>query len=742
MSKKIGTARSLIKTTESALYQTFDLDSLRIAARDGDIATVSRVLDVRPGLCDAQTLYNAAKCGHDAVINLLFALGNFEPDPEPLDNLPSEYSTPILAAIGKDYHVEVIKLFLGNSRFNPARPIQGETYFDIAAQRAGSNWQEEVTILKEAYEEYQNLKTLTGDMAWSLSSRHSKRPLDLDFRKNRSRGSHYKSRKQKQIASSVSKDWLPNKTRHHNFSATSQYKDWSNSCRNVTDRLNKDNESNVAHSEPEDRFVSPSEPNTLSQKYISEPSVTPEVKLVKRPRRKLFSRKALKNERRKEKRRRASISSSTYVASGNLNEERSGRIQLGTKYIESEEKCSVTSEQLYQKPLPLFKNNNKVHYNKCEDLGSEKDQSEKENGLKNHVSIKHGGSSVKRSCSSQTPPLTQSVHLPANTHDQERSLKKSKKNRHNKPNSSNVDIGGVVTAQLNTPISNVSYKSVGKKHSINQGSQRRKPPIFKSQKSPSTLKYINNRVILPIGRLSTGSNSIPLGASFIKNTNGIDRNVGPQDIAERINYSSIKAGNIEDESSNHIHIKIEKSSLNTVRQNDSVDYKDFQIIEDTTKSKSILGKEFSGESEGTRGEEEFKGKQWTQDLDVQKQTQDEQRQRFQEIKCLKCEEQDHRKFEISEEQQRLECIKIEGAQREKRLSKLPLLLKWFDQTPEPKTAEIAKLFSYIVGYRYDTINTKAIGQRGGGEQWMLNTHAAILLGEKDLQLSRCKSQFC
>lgn len=64
--------------------------------------------------------------------------------------------------------------------------------------------------------------------------------------------------------------------------------------------------------------------------------------------------------------------------------------------------------------------------------------------------------------------------------------------------------------------------------------------------------------------------------------------------------------------------------------------------------------------------------------------------------------------------------------------------RWFDQDKDPKTSEKAGLFRFIEGFRYDTIRSEATGQPNGREEWMLNTHAALLLGEKDLQLSRCR----
>jgi hypothetical protein len=104
----------------------------------------------------------------------------------------------------------------------------------------------------------------------------------------------------------------------------------------------------------------------------------------------------------------------------------------------------------------------------------------------------------------------------------------------------------------------------------------------------------------------------------------------------------------------------------------------------------------------------------------------------------KREEAERRRAQVLE-QQRAERARVEKEKREEMLSKLPILLKWFELEKDPKTPDVAKLFKKITGFRYDTINPAFDGQASGREQWMLNYHVAILLGEKDLQLSRCKS---
>lgn len=75
-------------------------------------------------------------------------------------------------------------------------------------------------------------------------------------------------------------------------------------------------------------------------------------------------------------------------------------------------------------------------------------------------------------------------------------------------------------------------------------------------------------------------------------------------------------------------------------------------------------------------------------------------------------------------------------QEKARLDKLPPLMRWLDLHPNPKTRAVAKRFSQVQGCRYDTIDSATNGTAEGREEWVLNTAVALLLGEKDLTLSR------
>ncbi|KAI0480767.1 hypothetical protein GGR56DRAFT_289427 [Xylariaceae sp. FL0804] len=151
-----GTVRST-KTSNHLLYMNLDEKTLRQAAARGDNETVTRVLQVKEHCDDPEALVNAARGGHSVVVNLLLALGGANPDPRPVQGLPVEHGTPMLAAIGQE-NVEVIKLLLSQTRFDPTRRYKGQTYYEVARRREGPNWKEEEHVLKNAYDEAKKSK--------------------------------------------------------------------------------------------------------------------------------------------------------------------------------------------------------------------------------------------------------------------------------------------------------------------------------------------------------------------------------------------------------------------------------------------------------------------------------------------------------------------------------------------------------------------------------------------------------
>lgn len=154
MGQSRRTARSEA-TRNDLLYISPTLENLRDKAGKGDMAGVDHILNMRPE-ADTESVLAAARGGHEPVLQLLIAIGKPKPDPEPL-RLPAYkpgFNTPMLAAIGRG-NVKVIQLLLAQPGFDPSRRLhQGMTYHEIAMERQGSDWHEEVAVLKEAYDKH------------------------------------------------------------------------------------------------------------------------------------------------------------------------------------------------------------------------------------------------------------------------------------------------------------------------------------------------------------------------------------------------------------------------------------------------------------------------------------------------------------------------------------------------------------------------------------------------------------
>jgi hypothetical protein len=150
-----------------------------------------------------------------------------------------------------------------------------------------------------------------------------------------------------------------------------------------------------------------------------------------------------------------------------------------------------------------------------------------------------------------------------------------------------------------------------------------------------------------------------------------------------------------------------------------------------------LAREKLAREEAKRQEEEAerRERQWQEDAEAHHRAEEERRRLYLEQQRLQREDQERRRA-AREAEQRAERLRITRQQEKERLAKLPYLLRWFDQCPNVRSPEITSLFKYMEGIRYDTIRPEATGTHNAREQWLLNTDVALLLGEKDLQLSR------
>lgn len=162
-------------TRNDLLWTKATPENLREFAAKGDIAGVANILNVGQK-ADPESLIAAAKGGHDEVLSLLLGMGDADPDPDPVQGGIQRhgYNTPMLAAIGRG-NLEVIKLLLAQPGFNPTRrPYRDRTYFELARERKGEDWEDEFDLLKDAYDNYlKSKKTRKSDISSPRRPRES-----------------------------------------------------------------------------------------------------------------------------------------------------------------------------------------------------------------------------------------------------------------------------------------------------------------------------------------------------------------------------------------------------------------------------------------------------------------------------------------------------------------------------------------------------------------------------------------
>jgi ankyrin repeat protein len=157
-------------TRNDLLWQSHTQENLKALAAKGNVQGVATILNVLQK-AEPAAVIAAAKAGHEEVLQHLLAMGEVDPDPDPVPDLRPGYNTPILAAIGRG-NVDVITLLVEQTGFNPSKKFKGKTYFEIAQERKGEKWQQEVEILKDVYDKHMSGKTKTK------SPKKIREPLD------------------------------------------------------------------------------------------------------------------------------------------------------------------------------------------------------------------------------------------------------------------------------------------------------------------------------------------------------------------------------------------------------------------------------------------------------------------------------------------------------------------------------------------------------------------------------------
>jgi hypothetical protein len=725
-----GNVRST-KTSDRLLYVSLDDKSLRQAAGRGDEETVTRILQVKENCDDPESMVAAARGGHDLVMQLLLALGSANPDPGPVSSMPGEFATPMLAAIGQE-NIKVIQLLLGQSSFDPSRRFKGETYYEIARRRQGTNWKEEEQLLKDAYDQY---KKTHKDSFKNKSPNRRERDQEREAKRSSRNEAKDDSRAHKRNLSSPSRETEPRKKlTSGRATASPKEKRRSNSFNNHDEQPSPrrgpgrpKKEDRVPAINVSDRENSPA----TMQKQLAKTKradsdmagVSSEGETVK-PRRKLVSKGELRGER--EKQRRASMASSPSSPQDSRHDDHPEK----TKGAALTEKYHDRTEAL------------------------------KRDVSKDRLSVS-GDQSSKRHRSSLTPP-----HHPSSG-DKEDSEVPTKRRRLE---------AGAKERRTKQPSSPDRLHKVSR-DGTTKGSKR-KDHTEEARKDSSKSKSDADPQRRESGRSATSDkSSIHVKAEEID----IDM-TDAADIKEAEAAEARAKQEREEEEKRQAELAEARKKEEEQKRRDAEEKKRReeeeaeQREEEERRRKELEEQKRLEEEERQRREEEERRireeeeKKRKEEEEKKRLEEEERKRREEEERRLREEEERLRREQLEreaaeearrkrEEEERKERERKERLLREElerkraareaeqrrifeeqeriRLARLPPLLRWLDRHPNPKSPGIADKFKHMQGVRFDTMRPEATGSPDGREQWVLNVQVALLLGEKDLDLLRC-----
>ena len=738
------------KTSNHLLYMPMDDKTLRQAAGRGDEETVTRILQVRDTFDDPESMVAAARGGHDLVMQLLLALGSANPDPPPVSSMPREHATPMLAAIGQE-NTKVIRLLLDQTNFDPTRRFLGETYHEIARRRQGPNWKDEEQMLKEAYDAYRKshkdtATTKTKSPARRDQDRESKRASRAEQKDEvAARAAAHKrklsspSREAKKPAGSTKPNTSPKEKRRSNSFST--HTDDPTSPKRGPGRVRK--EDRIPAIAISDREISPSTVKLASKPKRTESdlaAVSSEGETVK-PRRKLVSGRELKGER--EKNRRASMVS-TASSMREPSSPRDGR------HDEAPERQK--SEKYHDRTKQLKRDESRDRL----PVGSE--------------------SSGKRHRASATPPL----HGSADKESDGGPLKRRRLDTDGKEKKQKVG-----SSPDRPPRSGLSREAVTKPNQKDRDDDDRKGPTSTKLKKRDASS--DDRGRRESGKSLTSEKSIHVKSEDMD----LDMPDADQQAAEEAEAAARAQREKEEKKkqaeaeARALEAKKKEEEAKRKREEEEAKRKEEEAKRKAEEEEKKKRKEEEEERERKRREAEEQERKRKEEEERARREEEERLRREEEEKRRREEEEKKRKEEEErrkreeeerlrreqlereaaeearrrrEEEERKEQERRERLQREEmerrraareaeqrrifeeqerlRLDKLPPLLRWLDRSANPKTPEVAEKFSLMQGVRYDCIRPQATGTPDGREQWLLNTQVALLLGEKDLELSR------
>ncbi|KAF4986567.1 hypothetical protein FGRMN_10775 [Fusarium graminum] len=777
--RRAGTVRAT-KTRNDLLYMPLDEKTLRQAAGRGDEETVARILQVKEGYNDPESMVAAARGGHDLVIQLLLGLGGANPDPRPIFSTQPEFATPILAAIGQE-NIKVIELLLEQAGFDPTRRYRGETYYEIARHRAGPNWKDEEHMLKNAYDEY---KRSHKDSTKTKSPHRRERDQERGDREDRETKRPFRTklkekeeaRQHKQNPSSPE----PKKKPTTSKLTSPREKRRSDSFTNHGDDNSKRGpgrprkEDRVPSINVSDRELSP----TISHKQLKAKHVDSDAAGVSsdgetvKPRRKLVSKGELRGER--ERQRRASMASNA-----------------------SSLKDPPTSphEARHEEPVDKHEKHDKHERNRVEKLSEkyhDRTKAIKRDESRDRLSVSGDGATKRHRASitpdrpsngdkddSEIPPKRRRLDGEAKDKRPKQSLSSDERPR--KPSSLQD------SSKLSSKASHKKYDDDKREKRANshradtdRASSVEKQIHVKSEETDvemrdaDSIKVVSEPEPQSVRAKETreakeaeqekqrqaeseeAKKKEELRKKEEVRKKEEERTRAEAEAAKRREEEEVRK-KAEEEEKKRQQDAVEKDRIRkqqeereaerkrkdeeerrrqeeeTERQRRETEEKVRREEEEKQRIEAERKKREEEEQKQREEEERLRREQFERDAaeEVRRQREEEERKERERRERAHREEQERKRAAREAEQRRLH-----EEQERTRLDKLPPLLRWLDTCSNPKLPFLAEKFKRIQGCRYDTIRREANGKPEGREQWVLNTHAALLLGEKDLELSR------
>ncbi|KAK4216106.1 hypothetical protein QBC37DRAFT_103922 [Rhypophila decipiens] len=766
--RRAGTVRST-KTSNHLLYMPMDDKTLRAAAARGEEETVIRILQVRDSFDDPESMVAAARGGHDIVMQLLLALGRANPDPAPIAN--NDHSTPMLAAIGQE-NIKVVKLLLDQTTFDPTRKYKGETYYEIAKRRKGPNWMEEEDMLKNAYDEY---KKTHKDNPKSKSP--NRREQDRDARRSRAETKEEASTKShKRKASSPAREnkkpTSPKVTsspkEKKGLNLVTAHADDQLSPRRGPGRPKK--EDRIPTIAISDREASPAEKPTSKAKRADDHAAASSEGETVKPRRKLISGRELKGER--DKHRRASMTSNA----SSLKEPSSPR---------EEPEKGQKSEKYHDRTKALKRDESRDRLSVSGESSSKRHRAS-ETPPHNPSGDKDGTEGPVKRRRLDVDAAKERRLKPGSADDRrlkattpgDRVRSKSRDDGDRKPTPK--------PRKLEAPAEHgrrESGKTLSSENSIHVKSEEPDVEMMDAdqpQKDDSEARALlekqraqeERKKKAEEERKKKADEERKKQAELEAEAREQKRKEEEQKRKEDEEKKEKERIRLEDEAKRKAEAEAARRREEEERKRKEEEERK-RIEEEERKKRELEERKRKEEEDRRRAEEEEKKRK-----EEEKKRKEEERKREEEERKRREAEEERKRLEEEErlrkeqlereaaeelrrkreEEERLERERKERLHREEmerrraareaeqrrirleqeriRVAKLPPLLRWLESSADPKSPVVAEKFSLMQGVRYDCIRPEATGTPDGREQWLLNTQVALLLGEKDLELSR------